>query len=125
VRRDWPLKYWGLVPFDQSRIDWKMRYASVSGVANPSACRSRASIFVGRSILLQFVRLILPKIVAAAVRDGSGGFGARLAGSAMRTGRYRLIGDVVDVWGGYRDAPAVRAAAFDPAKRVAYSASSA
>jgi chemotaxis methyl-accepting protein methylase len=29
LRRDWPLKYWGLEPFDQGRIDWKMRYASV------------------------------------------------------------------------------------------------
>lgn len=29
LRRDWPLEYWGLEPFDQSRIDWKMRYASV------------------------------------------------------------------------------------------------
>ena len=29
LRRDWPLEYWGLEPFDQGRIDWKMRYASV------------------------------------------------------------------------------------------------
>src|SRR5262245_15729475 len=29
LRRDWPLQYWGLEPFDQGRIDWKMRYASV------------------------------------------------------------------------------------------------
>jgi PST family polysaccharide transporter len=29
LRRDWPLKYWGLEPFDQGWIDWKMRYASV------------------------------------------------------------------------------------------------
>jgi chemotaxis methyl-accepting protein methylase len=29
LRRDWPLAYWGLEPFDQSRIDWKVRYASV------------------------------------------------------------------------------------------------
>jgi chemotaxis methyl-accepting protein methylase len=29
LRDDWPLRYWGLEPFDQSRIDWKMRYASV------------------------------------------------------------------------------------------------
>src|SRR5262249_52280628 len=29
LRRDWPLAYWGLEPFDQSRIDWTMRYASV------------------------------------------------------------------------------------------------
>jgi chemotaxis methyl-accepting protein methylase len=29
LRCDWPLQYWGLEPFDQSRIDWEMRYASV------------------------------------------------------------------------------------------------
>ena len=29
LRRDWPLQYWGLEPFDQGRIDWKTRYASV------------------------------------------------------------------------------------------------
>jgi SAM-dependent methyltransferase len=29
LRRDWPLQWWGLEPFDQGRIDWEMRYASV------------------------------------------------------------------------------------------------
>jgi chemotaxis methyl-accepting protein methylase len=29
LRRDWPLKYWGLERLDRGRIDWKMRYASV------------------------------------------------------------------------------------------------
>jgi chemotaxis methyl-accepting protein methylase len=29
LRRDWPLQYWGLEPFDQDRSDWKLRYASV------------------------------------------------------------------------------------------------
>ena len=29
LRRDWPLEYWGLEPFDQSRADWKIRYAAV------------------------------------------------------------------------------------------------
>ena len=29
MRRDWPLRYWGLEPFDQGRIDWKMWYAAV------------------------------------------------------------------------------------------------
>lgn len=29
LRRDWPLEYWGLEPFDQDRADWKMRYVSV------------------------------------------------------------------------------------------------
>ena len=28
VRRDWPWRYWGLEPFDRSRNDWKIRYAS-------------------------------------------------------------------------------------------------
>jgi chemotaxis methyl-accepting protein methylase len=29
LRRDWPLQYWGLEPFDRDRCDWEMRYASV------------------------------------------------------------------------------------------------
>jgi chemotaxis methyl-accepting protein methylase len=29
LRRDWPLEYWGLEPFDLGRGDWKHRYASV------------------------------------------------------------------------------------------------
>jgi chemotaxis methyl-accepting protein methylase len=29
LRRDWPLSYWGLEPLDLSRVDWKVRYASV------------------------------------------------------------------------------------------------
>lgn len=29
LRHDWPLRYWGLEPFDESRPDWKIRYASV------------------------------------------------------------------------------------------------
>jgi chemotaxis methyl-accepting protein methylase len=29
LRRDWPLQYWGLEPFDQNRADWRLRYASV------------------------------------------------------------------------------------------------
>ena len=29
LRRDWPLEYWGLEPFDLTRGDWKYRYASV------------------------------------------------------------------------------------------------
>jgi chemotaxis methyl-accepting protein methylase len=36
LRRDWPLEYWGLEPFDQGRIDWKMRYASVFQIAGCS-----------------------------------------------------------------------------------------
>jgi len=29
LRRDWPLTYWGLEPFDERRADWQTRYASV------------------------------------------------------------------------------------------------
>ena len=29
LRVDWPWKYWSLEPFDKSRRDWEMRYASV------------------------------------------------------------------------------------------------
>jgi chemotaxis protein methyltransferase CheR len=29
LRRGWPLEYWGLEPFDGSRPDWAIRYASV------------------------------------------------------------------------------------------------
>jgi chemotaxis methyl-accepting protein methylase len=29
IRRGWPLEYWGLEPFDESRPDWQIRYASV------------------------------------------------------------------------------------------------
>jgi len=29
LRRDWPLQYWGLEPFDSTRADWHIRYASV------------------------------------------------------------------------------------------------
>lgn len=29
LRNDWPWEYWGLEPFDEGRVDWKTRYASV------------------------------------------------------------------------------------------------
>jgi len=29
LRRSWPWRYWGLEPFDKTRRDWKMRYASI------------------------------------------------------------------------------------------------
>ena len=37
LRRDWPLQYWGLEPFDRRRSDWALRYASVFrlGVESP------------------------------------------------------------------------------------------
>jgi chemotaxis methyl-accepting protein methylase len=41
LRRDWPLEYWGLEPFDQSRTDWKMRYASVFQMPDPERSRAK------------------------------------------------------------------------------------
>lgn len=42
LRRDWPLQYWGLEPFDQGRADWKIRYASVFQCEEPSGQLLRA-----------------------------------------------------------------------------------
>ena len=39
LRRDWPLQYWGLEPFDDGRIDWERRYASVFQVPERSETR--------------------------------------------------------------------------------------
>lgn len=42
VRRDWPWRYWGLEPFDRTRKDWMIRYASVfqvGGNTQPSDTR--------------------------------------------------------------------------------------
>lgn len=33
VRRDWPLRYWGLEPFDQKKNNWNVRYASAFQLA--------------------------------------------------------------------------------------------
>jgi chemotaxis methyl-accepting protein methylase len=39
LRRDWPLRYWGLEPMDRTREDWKVRYASVFRLpAAPGGC---------------------------------------------------------------------------------------
>jgi chemotaxis methyl-accepting protein methylase len=42
LRKDWPLQYWGLEPFDRRRKDWEIRYASVFqlGVAFPASVRN-------------------------------------------------------------------------------------
>ncbi len=32
----WPLEYWGLEPFDEHRADWRIRYASVFQIGQPS-----------------------------------------------------------------------------------------
>jgi chemotaxis methyl-accepting protein methylase len=43
LRRDWPLEYWGLEPFDPERIDWQERYASVFQLGGmPSAVAARS-----------------------------------------------------------------------------------
>ncbi len=39
LRRDWPLRYWGLEPFDQTRSDWETRYASVFQIPERSETR--------------------------------------------------------------------------------------
>jgi chemotaxis methyl-accepting protein methylase len=39
LRRDWPLRYWGLEPFDQTRSDWVTRYASVFQIPERSETR--------------------------------------------------------------------------------------
>ena len=39
LRRDWPLRYWGLEPFDATRGDWEIRYASVFQVPERSETR--------------------------------------------------------------------------------------
>jgi SAM-dependent methyltransferase len=41
LRKDWPLRYWGLEPFDQRRRDWALRYASVFQVGG--VCSATAS----------------------------------------------------------------------------------
>ena len=41
IRRDWPWKWWGLEPFDRSRADWDVRYASTFRVTGPAKGRVR------------------------------------------------------------------------------------
>ena len=36
LRRDWPMQYWGLEPLNESRLDWKLRYASVFQIGEAS-----------------------------------------------------------------------------------------
>ena len=54
LRRDWPLEYWGLEPFDRRRHNWEVRYASVfqNGVAVPAnAAREGSCENTGESLL--------------------------------------------------------------------------
>lgn len=39
VRKDWPLRYWGLEPLDERQRDWLTRYASVFQIGTPIAVR--------------------------------------------------------------------------------------
>lgn len=39
IRRGWPFEYWGLEPFDESRPDWPIRYASVFQIGAPVPAR--------------------------------------------------------------------------------------
>jgi chemotaxis methyl-accepting protein methylase len=39
LRHDWPLRYWGLEPFDQTRSDWETRYAAVFQIPERSETR--------------------------------------------------------------------------------------
>jgi chemotaxis methyl-accepting protein methylase len=36
LRLDWPCKYWGLEPLDKNRSDWRIRYASVFQIGQPT-----------------------------------------------------------------------------------------
>ena len=54
LRRDWPLEYWGLEPFDRRRHNWEVRYASVFqiGVASPANTAREASCENSPELLL-------------------------------------------------------------------------
>jgi SAM-dependent methyltransferase len=46
LTKDWPLRYWGLEPFNRRRVDWEKRYSSVFRVpagkaAETARCSSR------------------------------------------------------------------------------------
>jgi chemotaxis methyl-accepting protein methylase len=43
LRRGWPLEYWGLEPFCDTRSDWKIRYASVFQIGQASPIQKAAS----------------------------------------------------------------------------------
>ena len=44
LRKDWPLQYWGLEPFDRQRSDWDLRYASVFQVGQASSAKAPGKI---------------------------------------------------------------------------------
>lgn len=41
LRLGWPLEYWSLEPFDQSRSDWTTRYAAAFQIGDPAHCDSK------------------------------------------------------------------------------------
>ena len=43
LRRGWPLEYWGLEPFCDTRSDWKIRYASVFQIGQEPPIQKAAS----------------------------------------------------------------------------------
>jgi SAM-dependent methyltransferase len=43
LRRDWPLAYWGLEPFNMRRRDWRIRYSSVFRVPQYNCSRCCAA----------------------------------------------------------------------------------
>ena len=44
LRKDWPLRYWGLEPLDRRREDWDLRYASVFQVGRASSANVPSEI---------------------------------------------------------------------------------
>jgi chemotaxis methyl-accepting protein methylase len=44
LRKDWPLQWWGLEPFDQRRSDWDLRYASVFQLGVETASTEIAAV---------------------------------------------------------------------------------
>jgi len=48
LRKDWPLQYWGLEPFDRRRGDWDLRYASVFQVGGASSRNAPGKILSDR-----------------------------------------------------------------------------
>jgi chemotaxis methyl-accepting protein methylase len=57
LRRDWPLEYWGLEPFDRRRHDWEVRYASVfqigvavsANTARQDSCENTGELLLDRN----------------------------------------------------------------------------
>lgn len=48
LRKDWPLQYWGLEPFDRRRGDWDLRYVSVFQVGQASSTNAPGQLLSER-----------------------------------------------------------------------------